>query len=137
MQASSTTNSGRGHFRLAIALTMVILAPICLSLAPASELRSIEPMSADDDVELKLYTLYISSQNTSAGGDGHITTEVPESGGQDSSSALDSEVEFRSSDMLSSLIVYGRSQHGSSSSYYLPLDMFLRATGPSLSLIHI
>ena len=114
---------------------MVILAPICLSLAPASELRSIEPMSADDDVELKLYTLYISSQNTSAGGDGHITTEVPESGGQDSSSALDSEVEFRSSDMLSSLIVYGRSQHGSSSSYYLPLDMFLRATGPSGSTV--
>ena len=135
MQASSTTNSGRGHFRLAIALTMVILAPICLSLGPASELRSIEPMSADDDVELKLYTLYISSQNTSAGGDGHITTEVPESGGQDSSSALDSEVEFRSSDMLSSLIVYGRSQHGSSSSYYLPLDMFLRATGPSGSTV--
>ena len=135
MQASSTTNSGRGHFRLAIALTMGILAPICLSLAPASELRSIEPMSADDDVELKLYTLYISSQNTSAGGDGHITTEVPESGGQDSSSALDSEVEFRSSDMLSSLIVYGRSQHGSSSSYYLPLDMFLRATGPSGSTV--
>ena len=135
MQASSTTNSGRGHFRLAIALTMVILAPICLSMAPASELRSIEPMAADDDVELKLYTLYISSQNTSAGGDGHITTEVPESGGQDSSSALDSEVEFRSSDMLSSLIVYGRSQHGSSSSYYLPLDMFLRATGPSGSTV--
>ena len=116
-------------------MTMVILAPICLSLAPASELRSIEPMSADDDVELKLYTLYISSQNTSAGGDGHITTKVPESGGQDSSSALDSEVEFRSSDMLSSLIVYGRSQHGSSSSYYLPLDMFLRATGPSGSTV--
>ena len=135
MQASSKSNSGRGHFRLAIALTMVIMAPICLSMAPASELRSIEPMSADDDVELKLYTLYISSQNTSAGGDGHITTKVPESGGQDSSSALDSEVEFRSSDMLSSLIVYGRSQHGSSSSYYLPLDMFLRATGPSGSTV--
>lgn len=135
MQACSTSNNGRGHIRLAIALSMLILAPICLSMAPASELRSIEPMSADDDVELKLYTLYISSQNTSAGGDGHITTKVPESGGQDSSSALDSEVEFRSSDMLSSLIVYGRSQHGSSSSYYLPLDMFLRATGPSGSTV--
>jgi len=92
-------------------------------------------MSADDDIELKLYTLYLSSQNTSAGGDGYITTKVPESGGQDSSSALDSEVEFRSSDMLSSLIVYGRSQHGSSGSYYLPLDLFLRATGPSGSTV--
>ena len=92
-------------------------------------------MSAGDDIELKLYTLYISSQNTSAGGDGYITTEVPDSGGQDSSSALDNEVEFRSSDMLSSLIVYGRSQHGSSGSYYLPLDLFLRATGPSGSTV--
>ena len=92
-------------------------------------------MSADDDIELKLYTLYISSQNTSAGGDGYITTEVPDSGGQDSSSALDNEVEFRSSDMLSSLIVHGRSQHGSSGSYYIPLDLFLRATGPSGSTV--
>jgi hypothetical protein len=48
---------------------------------------------------------------------------------------LDNEVEFRSSDMLSSLIVHGRSQHGSSGSYYLPLDLFLRATGPSGSTV--
>ena len=84
-----------------------------------------------DDVELKLYTLYLASQNTSAGGDGYITTEVPDSGGEDSASALDTEIEFRSSDMLSSLTVYGRSQHGSSGSYYVPLDLFLRATGPN------
>ena len=84
-----------------------------------------------DEVELKLYTLYLASQNTSAGGDGYITTEVPDSGGEDSASALDTEIEFRSSDMLSSLIVYGRSQHGSSGSYYVPVDLFLRATGPN------
>ncbi|RTZ94545.1 MAG: hypothetical protein DSY41_03365, partial [Candidatus Poseidoniales archaeon] len=115
---------------------MVIMAPVYLSLAPTPELRASEPMSAGGDIEMKLYTLYIASQNSSAGGDGHITTEVPESGGQDSASALDSEVEFRSSDMLSSLIVQGRPQHGSSSgSYYLPLDLFLRATGPSGSTV--
>ena len=135
MQASSTSNRVSGRARLAILLALVILAPVYISLAPSPELRATEPMSADDDIELKLYTLYLSSQNTSAGGDGYITTKVPESGGQDSSSALDSEVEFRSSDMLSSLIVYGRSQHGSSGSYYLPLDLFLRATGPSGSTV--
>jgi len=135
VQASSTPNSGTGQIRLALVLTLVILAPVYLSMAPSPELRVTNPMSADDDIELKLYTLYISSQNTSAGGDGYITTEVPDSGGQDSSSALDNEVEFRSSDMLSSLIVYGRSQHGSSGSYYLPLDLFLRATGPSGSTV--
>jgi len=135
VQASSRPNSGCGQIRLALVLTLVILAPVYLSMAPSPELRATEPMSADDDIELKLYTLYISSQNTSAGGDGYITTEVPDSGGQDSSSALDNEVEFRSSDMLSSLIVHGRSQHGSSGSYYLPLDLFLRATGPSGSTV--
>ena len=135
MQASSSANSGCGQIRLALVLTLVILAPVHLSMTPSPELRATEPMSAGDDIELKLYTLYISSQNTSAGGDGYITTEVPDSGGQDSSSALDNEVEFRSSDMLSSLIVYGRSQHGSSGSYYLPLDLFLRATGPSGSTV--
>ena len=135
MQASSRPNSGCGQIRLALVLTLVILAPVYLSMAPSSELRATGPMSADDDIELKLYTLYISSQNTSAGGDGYITTEVPDSGGQDSSNALDNEVEFRSSDMLSSLIVHGRSQHGSSGSYYIPLDLFLRATGPSGSTV--
>ncbi|DAC38418.1 MAG TPA: hypothetical protein D7H75_01635 [Candidatus Poseidoniales archaeon] len=88
-------------------------------------------MMVQDEVELKLYTLYLASQNTSAGGDGYITTEVPDSGGEDSASALDTEIEFRSSDMLSSLTIYGRTQHGSSGSYYVPLDLFLRATGPN------
>ena len=110
---------------------MVLFAPIYSSFSEPSNLRYNEPMMAQDEVELKLYTLYLASQNTSAGGDGFITTEVPESGGQDSASALDNEIEFRSSDMLSSLIIYGRSQHGSSGSYYVPLDLFLRATGPN------
>ncbi|MFL2493400.1 MAG: hypothetical protein ACJ0HH_01410 [Candidatus Thalassarchaeum sp.] len=96
-----------------------------------SELKTSEQLMVQDEVELKMYTLYLASQNTSAGGDGYITTEVPDSGGQDSASALDSELEFRSSDMLSSLLVHGRSQHGSSGSYYVPLDLFLRATGPN------
>ncbi|HJM24871.1 MAG TPA: hypothetical protein QF821_04425, partial [Candidatus Thalassarchaeaceae archaeon] len=66
MQASSTPNSGTGQIRLALVLTLVILAPVYLSMAPSPELRVTNPMSADDDIELKLYTLYISSQNTSA-----------------------------------------------------------------------
>ena len=136
MQASSTSNVGVGRARLAIALALVITAPVYLSMAPSPELRYSEPMSADDDVELKMYTLYLASQNSSAGGDGYITTKVPESGGQDSASALDNEVEFRSGDMLSSLVAHGRPQHGGgSSSYYLPLDLFLRATGPSGSTV--
>ncbi len=85
-------------------------------MAPGPELRYFEPMSADDDVELKMYTLYLASQNSSAGGDGYITTKVPESGGQDSASALDNEVEFPSGNILSSLVAHGRPQHGGGSS---------------------
>ncbi len=110
---------------------MLLLAPIYSPIGEPSELRTSEPLMAQDDIELKMYTLYLASQNTSAGGDGYLTTEVPDSGGQDSASALDTEIDFRSSDMLSSLVVNGRSQHGSSGSYYVPLDLFLRATGPN------
>ena len=110
---------------------MLLLVPIYSPIGEPSELRTSEPLMAQDDIELKMYTLYLASQNTSAGGDGYLTTEVPDSGGQDSASALDTEIDFRSSDMLSSLVVHGRSQHGSSGSYYVPLDLFLRATGPN------
>ena len=112
-------------------VTLVLLTPLYSPIGEPSELKTSEPLMAQEEVELKMYTLYLASQNTSAGGDGYITTEVPDSGGQDSASALDSELEFRSSDMLSSLLVHGRSQHGSSGSYYVPLDLFLRATGPN------
>ena len=125
------SNSLPGQARLALFVALVLMAPVYSPLGEPAELRSSEPLMAQDEVELKLYTLYLASQNTSAGGDGYITTEVPDSGGQDSASALDSELEFRSSDMLSSLVVHGRSQHGSSGSYYVPLDLFLRATGPN------
>ena len=131
MHTSSTPNILPGKARLAILVALVLLTPIYSSLSEPSELRSSEPMMVQDEVELKLYTLYLASQNTSAGGDGYITTEVPDSGGEDSASALDTEIEFRSSDMLSSLTIYGRTQHGSSGSYYVPLDLFLRATGPN------
>ena len=123
-------------------VALVLLTPVFSPLSGPSELNNSEPLMAQEEIELKMYTLYLASQNTSAGGDGYITTEVPESGGQDSASALDTEIDFRSSDMMSSLVIHGRSQHGSSGSYYVPLDLFLRATGPNgatvdLSLIHI
>tara|TARA_Y100000590_G_scaffold245985_1_gene276363 strand:- start:2680 stop:5559 length:2880 start_codon:yes stop_codon:yes gene_type:complete len=112
-------------------VALVLLTPVFSPLSESSELKTSEPLMVQEEIELKMYTLYLASQNTSAGGDGYITTEVPDSGGQDSASALDTEIDFRSSDMLSSLVVHGRSQHGSSGSYYVPLDLFLRATGPN------
>ena len=80
--------------------------------------------------------MYIASQNSSAGGDGYITTQVPESGGQESMSALSSSIEFKTSPMLSSLEIAGRPNHGSGSgSYYLPIGIFLRSTGPDTASV--
>ena len=98
------SNSLPGQARLALFVALVLMAPVYSPLGEPTELRSSEPLMAQHEGELKLYTLYLASQNTSAGGDGYITTEVPDSGGQDSASALDSELEFRSSDMLSCLL---------------------------------
>jgi galactokinase len=85
-----------------------------------------------DEFESKLYTLYFAEANASSGGDGHISTMVPESGGQSTSSALDSTIEFTTGDLLSSLEITGRPKHGSSSGqFYIPVHFFLRAQGLS------
>ena len=61
---------------------------------------------------------------------------VPESGGQSTSSALDSTIEFTTGDLLSSLEITGRPKHGSSSGqFYIPVQFFLRAQGPSNSQV--
>ena len=74
--------------------------------------------------------------NSSSGGDGHITTRVPESGGQSTASALDSTIEFSTGDLMSTLMINGRPKHGSSSGqFYIPVQLFLRAQGPSNSQV--
>ena len=89
-----------------------------------------------EDIESKIYTLYFAEANSSSGGDGHISTMVPESGGQSTSSALDSTIEFTTGDLLSSLEITGRPKHGSSSGqFYIPVQFFLRAQGPSNSQV--
>ena len=77
------------------------------------------------------YSLYLASPNGTAGGDGFITTEVPDSGGQDTEETADTDVYFNSPEMLEDLVVRGRPQHGSSSGYYLPATLFIQATGPT------
>ncbi len=77
------------------------------------------------------YTLFLARSNGSAGGDGFITTKVPSSGGQEEEQAGDTDVIFRSPAMLEDLTIKGRAKHGSSSTYYLPSTLFIKATGPT------
>ena len=136
MQGRSTANYVRKSRAMALALCLVLLIPYGASTVSNSELNETTNFNASSDVQMNLYTMYIASQNSSAGGDGYITTQVPESGGQESMSALSSSIEFKTSPMLSSLEIAGRPNHGSGSgSYYLPIGIFLRSTGPDTATV--
>jgi hypothetical protein len=88
-------------------------------------------MGADSAPDDNLYKLYFTAPggNSSAGMDGLITTRVPDDGdGQETASALDADVEFRTIELHSSMEFFGRKYH-SNESYYLPVNLFLKATG--------
>ena len=70
----------------------------------------VKPSYVDQD-SLVDYDLYVAAENQTAGGDGFITTERPDSGGQEDASALDG-IEFRSSEMISDLNISGTGNSG-------------------------
>ena len=102
-----------------------------LSLGPVGLTPENPVMGADSAPDDNLYKLYFTAPggNSSAGMDGLITTRVPDDGdGQETASALDADVEFRTIELHSSMEFFGRKYH-SNDSYYLPVNLFLKATG--------
>lgn len=137
MIASSKAIHRLGIARIALFLSVLMLTvPFASVVSQPEGLPEVRKSNTSDDVDLKLYTLYFAEANSSSGGDGHITTRVPESGGQSTGSALDSTIEFSTGDLMSALMVHGRPKHGSSSGqFYIPVQLFLRAQGPSNSQV--
>ena len=137
MIASSKAIHGLGIARTAMFLALLMLAaPLAGVTAPTAALTDVSKSQASDDLDLKLYTLYLAEANSSSGGDGYITTRVPESGGQSTASALESTIEFSTGDLMSALMINGRPKHGSSSGqFYIPVQLFVRAQGPSNSQV--
>ena len=137
MSASSKPIRGGKLPQLAVLLAVLMITPQLASVInQSSHLEDSFRANASDEIELNLYTLYFAEANSSSGGDGHITTMVPESGGQSTSSALDGSIEFSTGDLLSTLTLYGRPKHGSSTGqFYIPVQIFLRAQGPSNSQV--
>ena len=136
MNASSTLIRDGKLSQLAVFLAILMITPQIATLVtePLTWLQTLGQILQGN--RIKLYTLYFAEANTSSGGDGHDTTMVPESGGQSTSSALDSTIEFTTGDLLSSLEITGRPKHGSSSGqFYIPVQFFLRAQGPSNSQV--
>jgi len=137
MSASSKPIRGGKLPQLAVLLAVLMITPQLASVInQSSHLEESFRANTSDEIELNLYTLYFAEANSSSGGDGHITTMVPESGGQSTSSALDGSIEFTTGDLLSTLTLYGRPKHGSSTGqFYIPVQIFLRAQGPSNSQV--
>ena len=122
--------------RIALFLAFLMMAPIYSSQIYGYELQDTETSPNSVEAPIELYTLYLASADSTTDGDGLISTKIPESGGQETASALDETIEFISQELLSSIEIFGRPNQGSSSgTYYLPLDLFLKAVGPSGSSV--
>ena len=122
--------------RIALFLVILMLTPIYAGQTHNSELSDSDYSRNNTEATVEMYTLYLASADSTTDGDGLITTKIPESGGQETASALDETIEFISQELLSSIEVFGRPNQGSSSgTYYLPLDLFLKAVGPSGSSV--
>ena len=135
VQVTRNAREGLKTVRIALFLTLLMLTPIYSSQFSNLELEE-SPLSYNSEETIELYTLYLASADSTTDGDGLITTKIPDSGGQETASALDETIEFISQELLSSIEIFGRPNQGSSSgSYYLPLDLFLKAVGPSGSSV--
>ncbi|MBR79455.1 MAG: hypothetical protein CMA88_01540 [Euryarchaeota archaeon] len=102
----------------------------------AQELEGFEgSYSSESPPDANEYTLYFTEpgQNQTSGMDGLITTQPPSSDEEQmTSSALDDDVQFMSIALMSSMELFGRKFH-SNESYYLPVELFLKAEGPQNS----
>ena len=87
--------------------------------------------------DANLYKLYFTEpgQNMSSGMDGLISTRPP-SANEDQlvASALDDDVQFMTIGLMSSMDFFGRKFH-SNESYYIPVELFMKAEGPQNSNI--
>jgi hypothetical protein len=94
---------------------------------PLSEEQVVLPSSHEEP--MKLYKIFIDKKNSTVGGDGYLTTKVPDSG-QRNASALDDSIEFSSREMLTDLTLKGRAS-SNNGEWEVPLHIFLRATASS------
>ena len=118
-------------------LAMLMLLPMGGSILPAELENYDAPQFSGSSPDANVYKLYFTEpgQNMSSGMDGLISTRPPEANeDQLVSSALDDDVQFMTIELMSSMDIYGRKFH-SNESYYIPVELFLKAEGPQNSNI--
>jgi len=120
----------RGKSTMAILLVAIMLSSLMVNLTPAPQ--SLNELPVRSDSGSISYDLYFASAPGGHPTDGRITTERPDSGGQDEESASGTNVEFSTDQMLSDLVISG-TQNGNQ--YELDIVLFLKATGQEGSTV--
>ena len=122
--------ASRGKTTVAILLVAVMLSSFGLNMVPTAQSLESEPVRSHTNTVS--YDLYFASAPGGHPTDGRITTERPESGGQDEESASGTNVEFSTDQMLSDLIISGAPN---GNQYELTIHLFLKATGQEGSTV--
>lgn len=133
VQKQSNSIHKVGNTVLSILITALFLLPIVVNFPSNDELENDNQIRLSSATDTNLYSLYFATANESDM-DGLITTKIPESGGQESQSALDQDIEFKTNDFLSSMDFFGR-KYASEDSYFVTVNLFMKATGPSQSSV--
>ena len=115
---------------MAILLVAIMLSSVMGNFVPTPIALEDEPVRRDSGTVS--YDLYFASAPGGHPTDGRITTERPDSGGQDEESASGTNVEFSTDQMLSDLIISGTPN---GNQYELEIVLFLKATGQEGSTV--
>lgn len=131
-----TTSTNAAAPRISLVSLFLVAVMISTLLAPlssqpsGSELLLEQPRYHTGEIPMKLYNIFIDKRNSTAGGDGYLTTKTPNND-QSNESALSGSLEFRTRNVLSDMPVGGRSASGGGSGWEIPLNIFLKATAGS------
>ena len=120
----------RGNNAVAILLVFVMLSSMFAALAPTPS--SLEEAPIRSESGTVNYDLYFASAPGGHPTDGRITTERPDSGGQEEESASGTNVEFSTDQMISDLVVSGTPN---GNQFELEIVLFLKATGQEGSTV--
>ena len=131
MRNYSSVGVSRKHPWLPLCLSAMMLLPVIVFESPSNELADDPDPKFTNSPDDNTYTLYFMETNET-GTDGKLSTTIPEDGGQETESALDSDVVFMTRELVAPMDFFGRKFH-SNDTYYLPVNVFLKATGPSNS----
>jgi len=115
---------------MAILLVAVMLSSFMIHMIPTSQTLDEVPTRSDSGTVS--YDLYFASAPGGHPTDGRITTERPDSGGQEEESASGTNVEFSTDQMLSDLVITGTPN---GNQYELEIVLFLKATGQEGSTV--